>query len=253
MIKREELVAKGKPGTTSISSSTVEAARALALQLTAVIALLREMKRIDMQPRWASKDLCLVRRESMMRLLDETMRYLFSRQFSLSAKMQIEDMEYAESDDLYSHLSWLAWELGLDFRFPVPPRWEIGVEQHVIQLHANGYLTRLMPLVVDANCGEMVWSRIEGSLTPSAIDKSLARAWYDRSLLHGERILDVLTAPSNSQSVSKRKLVEGDLAWWPGESDRLVVITNIDPTSLKLWDFNEERGYSVDSVRTLAP
>jgi hypothetical protein len=63
----------------------------------------------------------------------------------------------------------------------------------------------------------------------------------------------VLTAPSTTVLTSKRKLAEGDLAWFPGLGDHLVVITEINDASLKPWDFEREQGYRPSFVRTYIP
>jgi hypothetical protein len=254
MINRQKAVsveAAKKDASSEFSVSA--AAKTIVMQLTAVIALLRELRRIENSARWSAKGLKLLDKTWLVRLFEESMPYLFARDKGLAMRAQSGIETYAELDDLYVLLTWLAWVCGFDFHAPVRPRWDLGAEEHTFQLHGNGYLTRLMPLVVESESVDQLWAGIENSISRSAIAKAEAHAWLSRNARHGEKLLDVLTAPSTTLLTSKRKLAEGDLAWFPGLGDHLVVITEINDASLKLWDFEREQGYSPSFVRTYIP
>jgi hypothetical protein len=254
MLNRQKAVSvKAAKKDASSESSVSAAAKTVVMQLTAVIALLRELRRIEDSARWSAKGLKLLDETWLTRLFEASMPYLFAKDKGLAMRAQSGIESYAELDDLYVLLTWLAWVCGFDFRAPVRPRWDIGAEEHTFQLHGNGYLTRLMPLVVESESVDQLWAGIENTISRSTIAKAEAHAWLNRNARHGEKLLDVLTAPSTTLLTSKRKLAEGDLAWFPGLGDHLVVITEINEASLKLWDFEREQGYSPSFVRTYIP
>lgn len=229
------------------------AAKAAILQLTAVLALLRELRRIENTARWCAKGLRLLDHVSLLHFFEQSMLYLFSKDHELVKYAQSDYESYAELEELYVLLTWLAWVCGFDFRAPILPRWELGAEEHTFQLHGNGYLTRLMPLVVESDGAEQLWTGMENSIPRSASARVEAKGWLDRNVGQGEKLLEVLTAPPSKLSAPKRGLVEGDLAWLPGLTDHMVVITEINNSSLKLWDFERNRGYTPSVVRTYIP
>jgi hypothetical protein len=254
MLNREKAVSddmRRVSGNRDFDSSA--AVKSVILQMTAVLALLRELRRIEKSARWSAKGLCLLDHISLLRLFEQSMMYLFSNDHDMLRYAQSGVESYAELDELYVLLSWLAWVCGFDFRAPVLPRWELGAEEHTSQLHGNGYLTRLMPLVVEANGAEQLWTGIENSIPRSVSARVKAKGWLDRNVGQGEKLLEVLTAPLPELTAPKRNLVEGDLAWIPGLKDHMVVITEINDTSLKLWDFERARGYMSSVVRTHIP
>jgi hypothetical protein len=254
MISRQKAVlVEAANKETSSEFSVSAAAKTIVMQLTAVIALLRELRRIENSGRWSAKGLKLLDKTWLIRLFEASMQYLFAKDKGLAMRAQSGIESYAELDDLYVLLTWLAWVCGFDFRAPVRPRWNLGAVEHTFQLHGNGYLTRLMPLVVESESVDQLWAGIENSISRSAIAKAEAHEWLSRNARHGEKLLDVLTAPSTKLMTPKRKLAEGDLAWFPGLGDHLVVITEINDASLKLWDFEREQGYSASFVRTYIP
>jgi hypothetical protein len=253
--KREKGVALDVAQTKSqVNAVRVSAAvKALVMQLTAVVALLRELRRVENNARWSSKGLKLVGMSSLKMIFEESMRYLFDKEHDLIVRAQSGNERYIEVEELYLLLTWLAWTLGYDFKAPLEPRWKLGPEQHGFRVRGNGYLTRLMPLLAEAETANQLWTGMENTLPRSAIAKSEAQMWLSRNIQHGERVLDVLTSPIAYSMDSKRDLVEGDLAWMPGLDDRLVVVTDIGLASLKLWDFDQERGYKQSFVRTFIP
>lgn len=253
--KREKGVALEVDQTKSqINAARVSAAvKALVMQLTAVVALLRELRRAENNARWSSKGLKLVGTSSLKMIFEESMRYFFDKEHDLICHAQFGNDQYIEVEELYLLLTWLAWTLGYDFKAPLEPRWKLGSEQHAFQVRGNGYLTRLMPLLAEAETANQLWTGMENTLSRSAIAKSEAQKWLSRNIQHGERVLDAITSPKAYSTDSKRDLVEGDLAWMPGLDDRLVVVTDIGLTSLKLWDFDQERGYDQSFVRTFIP
>jgi hypothetical protein len=254
MISRQKAVSvEAANKETSSEFNASAAAKTIVMQLAAVIALLRELRRIENSARWSAKSLKLLDQASLVRLFEESMLYLFAKDHDLVSRAQSRVEAYAELDELYVLLSWLAWVCGFDFRAPVRPRWELGAEKHTFQLHGNGYLTRLMPLVVESESADELWAGMENSIPRSAIEKAEAQAWLNRNTRVGEKLLDVLTASSTTLPSSKRKLAAGDLAWLPGREDHLVVITEVNDSNLKLWDFNRDRGYSSSFVRTYIP
>ena len=75
------------------------------MQLTAVIALLRELRRIENSARWSGKGLKLLDKTWLVRLFEESMPYLFAKDKGLAMRAQSGIESYAELDDLYVLLS----------------------------------------------------------------------------------------------------------------------------------------------------
>lgn len=252
MINREKSVAEQCAAREASGENVpIEPAMATVVQLLAVIGLLRELKRIENGPRWRGKDLKLVDSKSLLQLFEKSMEYLFRSDHNVATWAQGDHGNYAELDELYSLLAWLAWVCGLDFNAPVRPRYELGLEEHTRQLHANGYLARLMPLVIESQSIEEIRHGLENSIPKSPLARVQASSWLNRNFEYGQAMLDALTRATKTPA--RRELAEGDLAWLPGGPNQFVVIAEIDSGKLKLWDLGLNRGYLETYVRTFVP
>ena len=87
MINRLKAVSVGAAKKEPSSEFNVSAAaKSIVMQLAAVIALLRELRRIENSPRWSAKSLKLLDKASLVRLFEESMLYLFAKDKDLACE-----------------------------------------------------------------------------------------------------------------------------------------------------------------------
>jgi len=93
------------------------------LQLVAVLALLRELRTIEKNPRWLKIHETLVNSDDLEQLLSDVLAYLFGRKYQLYEAIvtALGDERFDELARMKGLLIWLAWEcdVRLDERFSI--------------------------------------------------------------------------------------------------------------------------------------
>lgn len=110
MVAREQTVAEqySKAGMES-NDPGLAPARALIMQLVAVISLLREIKRLENGLRWSGKGLKLLDPKSLLHLFENSMTYLFRADFDVAHRARSGEAVYAEVEQLFGLMAWLSW------------------------------------------------------------------------------------------------------------------------------------------------
>ena len=107
----------------ALAAAEPERVTEMLAQLTAVLAIIKELKHLEMQGRWKDKNFTLVDQDAMYKLMTKSMFYLFSTTHALWRAVEDEDIGTDELCSLNVLLSWLAWEIGYDYKRDVPPVW----------------------------------------------------------------------------------------------------------------------------------
>jgi hypothetical protein len=122
-------------------------APAAVVRLVAVLALLRELRRIESLPRWKTARLELVPLDVCEVFYDNaTDAFLGDRHRLLMKFESASGQNTEEAGQLRALLGWLAWDIGAAYRdqFPI----EMEVEERDLQVHTNASLFELLPRIV---------------------------------------------------------------------------------------------------------
>ncbi len=86
-------------------------------------------------------------------------------------------------------LSWLAWEVGYDYKQVVPPVWTFDdASDHEFLLVGNGYLGKLFPRLVADDLSKSLEMAVLSTINPVPKEKADATAWLARSLSLGRTL-----------------------------------------------------------------
>jgi hypothetical protein len=208
-------------------------------QLTAVLAIIKELKHLEMQGRWKDKDFALVDQEAMNKLMTKSMFYLFSSTHALWRVVEDEDIGTEELSSLNVLLSWLAWEIGYDYNRDVPPVWTFeDPGQHDFLLAGNGYLGKLLPRLVADDLAKSLEMAVLSTIDPAPKEKAHADSWLGRNLILG-RSLKPGTSTIPTGGTANFKI--GGYAYVPNRVEPWTVVLDVDDKLVKLWDFEESK------------
>ena len=224
MIEREEQAA-----------SEESYAPTMLVQLTAVIAILKELRHLERQGRWSSSGLELVDGRALESLFQTSMLYLFSSKYRLWALVEKNsDEQFEELVTLGLLLTWLAWEVGHTFTPSIPHAWCSKKQDRDWLLAGNGYLGKLLPRIGVENQWKLLETSIQRTLRPVPQWKIDADAWLAINVPCGEALLDEFT--NTEKAISKRFSV-GGFAYAPSITDPWSVVLDVEDDKVALWDF----------------
>lgn len=228
-----------------LASSDEERNTPAALQLIAVLALLRELRHLDRTPRWKRTGQLLVADKDRRFLLDESLKYLLGSSSRLLEK--IDHTVAGDTDEgvqLRVLLLWLAWDLDEELTEQISKVWEI--EKTESRLRANAVFLKLIPPIVSdtgaRNDLEQSISRTVRS-TPNAVGQ--ARLWLDRHWQFG-------IAWSRGYEVINELRV-GGFCHVPGVIPEPRVVLGIDNGFVRVLDYDRTREFTADRVVAIAP
>jgi hypothetical protein len=129
-------------------------------------------------------------------------------------------------------LSWLAWEIGYDYKQDVPPVWTFeDPGEYDFLLAGNGYLVRLFPRLVEDDLGKSLEMAVLSTIDPVPKKKADAHVWLDRNLILGWSL-----GPGNS-SISMdgtAKFRVGGYAYVPNRVEPWTVVLEVNDKLVKL-------------------
>ena len=203
-------------------------------RVIAVLALLRELRRIELLPRWRAVGGTLVPRNAKAELFSVAAEFLLSESHSLLSQFEtLVGASTEEAGHARSLLTWLAWDIGSEFtrRFT----WSLDTEELKRKVEANAVLFELLPQVV-SHTEELAAVRESFTLTTP---KTLAarqrqHEWLERHVGLGKKWLDLTATPFNSIPI-KTSLELGDLAVVTSDKKpRLRVVAEIGDNHIGL-------------------
>lgn len=214
-------------------------APAVIVQLTAVLGLVRELRRLRLHSRWRIAP-NLVAEADRRDLLNAAMSALFGRESNLLQVVTNQaDEPIEEISFLRSLLLWQAWDLGEELTDRVGPLVE---EVEVLRaVRANAVLYELLP---EAASDQEETAELERSIrmtvVPTATEGARATKWMQRHLAAG------LAVRGMSPEALKIKpgLTRGMLAMIPKSVPaRLRVVCSVAEPEVTLWDFDGPRTF----------
>jgi hypothetical protein len=223
----------------ALAAAEPERVTEMLAQLTAVLAMIKELKHIEMQGRWKDKDLALVDQNAMHKLMTKSMFYLFSSSHALWRAVEDERIGADELSSLNVLLSWLAWEIGYDYKQDVPPVWTFkDPGEYDFLLAGNGSLGKLFPRLVADGLANSLEMAVLSTINPVPKAKADAGAWLDRNLILGSSLGSRKSSASKKGTATYRI---GGYAYVPNRMEPWTVILEVNDKLVKLWDFGESK------------
>lgn len=223
----------------ALAAAEPERVTEMLAQLTAVLAIIKELKHLEMQGRWKDKNSTLVDQDAMYKLMTKSMFYLFSSTHALWRVVEEEDIGTEELSSLNVLLSWLAWEIGYDYMRDVPPLWTFeDPDEHDFLLAGNGYLGKLFPRLVADDLAKSLEMAVLSTIDSTPKEKAHADSWLGRNLILGNSLRPgTSTIPKGGTPNFKI----GGYAYVPSKLAPWTVVLEVDDKLVKLWDFEESK------------
>jgi hypothetical protein len=223
----------------ALAAAEPERVTEMLAQLTAVVAIIKELKHLEMQGRWKDKDFALVDHDAMYKLMTKSMFYLFSSTHALWRAVEDEGIGTEELSSLNVLLSWLAWEIGYDYKPDVPPVWTFeDPGEYDFLLAGNGYLGKLFPRLVVDDLAKSLEMAVLSTIDLAPKEKAAADAWLNRNLILG-RSLKSRTSTISKDGTANFKV--GGYAYVPNRVEPWSVVLEVNDKLVKLWDFEESK------------
>lgn len=217
-------------------------ARAL-VQLIAVLSLVKELVRIERLPRWRMAREFLVFETDRRRLLDESLRYLFSSGTRLIDTLRDDTLtETEEAIHLRVLLLWLAWIIGVE----VPKSSLDAFDPNALKkhVHAKATFLALAPAVADDDAASDNLRRYtSATLRPNPLDAARADRWI--------RLIKDFGQFWSSWSDAPRIEVGGCCIQGDGRYPR--VVAEVCTELVGFWDYGSIQTFKQDFVIAVQP
>lgn len=209
------------------------------VQLVAVLGLIRELRRLQLHPRWR-KAQSLVAEADRRDLLDAAMAALFGRESGLlQVVIDQADEPIEEVGFLRSLLLWLAWDLGEELTDRIGLL--VDEEDAIRAVRANAVLYELLPTAAsDPEQAAELERSVRMTVVPTGTEGARATNWMRRHLAVGLTVRDM-----SPEALSiKPGLARGMLAMVPKSAPaRLRVVSAVAGCEVTLWDFDGPRTF----------
>ena len=208
-------------------------------QLVAVLALLRELRRLRLAARWRLRQ-SFVNEVDRRTLLEKSMAWLFGRNsMALPKLVEAADGPLEEVSYLRALLLWMAWDLGEELTDRINPLLDVG--ESMGRIRCNAILFELLPTAVtDPDELAELERSIRMTVTPTGEEAARAAKWLIRHLAVGKQVQDA----SVSKSLADAEMRVGSLATVPGTSPpRRRVVTAVDGKQFSVWEFDGVRSF----------
>jgi len=210
------------------------------LQLIAVLALIRELRHLEKQPRWRATGHELAEEGARRTLLDDSISYLLGSTPNL---IDITDKAAGENTDeamqLRVLLMWLAWDLGEELTEQVDRFWD--AEQLQSKLCANAVFLKLMPDIMrdESACLELEQS-ISRTIRPTPVAAIRAETWLVQVTRFGEACASGFTQCDD--------LRVGGYGYVPGYVDEAQIVAELSSETVGFCSFGMIRRFSRSRV-----
>ena len=223
----------------ALAAAEPERVTEMLAQLTAVLAIIKELKHLEMQGRWKDKNSALVDQDAMYKLMTKSMFYLFSSTHALWRAVEDEDIGTEELSSLNVLLSWLAWEIGYDYKRNVPPVWTFeDPGEHDFLLAGNGYLGKLFPRLAADDLAKSLEMALLSTIDSTQTEKAHADSCLGRNLILGKSLR---TGTSTIPTSGAADFRVGEYAYVPNKVAPWTVVLEVDDKLVRLWDFEESK------------
>ncbi|MCU1224619.1 MAG: hypothetical protein JWQ42_2712 [Edaphobacter sp.] len=228
----------------ALAAAEPERVTEMLAQLTAVLAIIKELKHLEMQGRWRDRGFALVDPDAMYKLMTKSMFYLFSSTHAIWNSVENEAIGTEELKSLNVLLSWLAWEIGYDYEEVVPPVWTYEApDSHDFALSGNGYLGKLFPRLIADDLSKSLEMAVFSTINPVPKERSDANAWINRCLGLGRTLR---LGNSTNPTASSKNCRVGGFAYVPNRIEQWTVVLEVDEKLVKLWDFGQDKNGNLE-------
>ncbi|MEE5127953.1 hypothetical protein V2J80_22865 [Pseudomonas alliivorans] len=215
------------------------------IQLIAVLALIRELRHLDKQKRWAATGLPFVEERDRRYLLAESLKYLLRSQARLLVAIDEAAGDSAnETMQLRTLLVWLAWDLGDELTEHANRIWESY--ERLPMLQANAMFLALMPAIAtDAEASAALHDSIQRTTKSTPVASMRAEKWLRRHMDYGM-----------SWSVGTKECEEmkvGGYCRVKGLYEEPRVVSEVTQLTVGFWDFDQERKFMREHVVAVVP
>ena len=208
-------------------------------QLVAVLALLRELRRLRLAARWRLRQ-SFVNEVDRRTLLEKSMAWLFGRNsMALPKLVEAADGPLEEVSYLRALLLWMAWDLGEELTDRISPL--LDADDSMGRIRTNAILFELLPTAAtDPDELAELERSIRMTVTPTGEEAARAAKWLVRHLAVGKQV----QSTSVSTSLADADVRVGSLATVPGtDPPRRRVVTAVDRNQFSIWEFDEVRSF----------
>ena len=226
-------------GQLEMASKDANKAGMAIVQLVAVLALLRELRRLRLALRWRLKQ-SFVNEVDRRALLDGAMAWLFGRNsMALSKLVSAADEPLEEVSYLKSLLLWLAWDIGEELTDRISPL--MDADESMGCVRSNAILFELFPsTATDSDELAELERSIRMTVMPTGEEAAKAAAWVARHLEVGLQVLESAENAANSDV----PLRVGELVSVSGANPRRRrVITSVIGNEFSVWEFDGLRSF----------
>ncbi len=210
------------------------------VKLVAVLALLRELRRLDKLKRWRSTGQLLVEERDRRYLLVQSIKHLFgSRKPLIDVLDDVAGESTDETARLHVLLLWLAWDIGEELTEQIGRIFDPAELRST--LHANAFFVKLMPCVAaDEAATEDLQESIRLTTKPTPEAAQRAAQWLQRHLDLGRRWAGGMQEPAD--------LRIGGFCRVQAQGGEVRVVVELDDERVGFWNFDEVKRFRRDRV-----
>jgi hypothetical protein len=141
------------------------------MQLVAVLALLRQLRKLDIEKEWVPKGKTLVPDKELKRLFLGVLPFLYgkSHDFINKAKEELVDEPLDEISRLSGLMLWLAWKCGYDLKKPKPKALGVDYER---DFKKNVERAQLLLITPDAVSDDLAFEEAGKSIRQTSTNKN---------------------------------------------------------------------------------
>jgi len=223
------------------------------MQLVAVLALLRQLRKLDIEKEWVPKGKTLVPDKELKRLFLGVLPFLYgkSHDFIKKAKEELVDEPLDEISRLNGLMLWLAWKCGNDLRKPKPKT--LGVD-YEWDFKKNIERAQLLLITPDAVSDDLAFEEAGKSIrqTSPNENRKAVDEWISLHGYWGKKFIKLKKVnPKNLSNANK----SGDIGFRILNRELAVTIILREGQYVSLFDVEKPDyrvDYSPENIRSIS-
>ncbi|MFL9898008.1 hypothetical protein PQR71_07545 [Paraburkholderia fungorum] len=214
------------------------------VQLIAVLALVKELLRIERLPRWRAARQFLVLKEDRRRLLDESVSCLFGSQTRLiDAVSDGTRQQTEEAVQLRVLLLWLAWSLGDEVPNSSSDAFDTEDLDGILRVKAM-FLALAPPIAVDTDARQELQRHISQTHRQNPSAASRADRWMHDATAFGQ---------AWSRDLTDAEELKTGGCCIVGDGDYPQIVYRAGDGFVALWDYGRVRSFQTSRVIPVQP
>ena len=223
------------------------------MQLVAVLALLRQLRKLDIEKEWVPKGKTLVPDKELKRLFLGVLPYLYgkSHDFIKKAKEELVDEPLDEISRLNGLMLWLAWKCGNDLRKPKPKTLGVDYER---DFKKNIERAQLLLITPDAVSDDLAFEEAGKSIRQTAPNENrkAVEDWISLHRYWGKEFIKFKKVNPKKLSNANKS---GDIGFRILNRELAVAIILREGQYVSLFDVEKpdyRTDYSPDNIRSIS-